>query len=66
MNHALKTGLRGSSRDIGLHTGAAGKGDADRTVNKPLYKYRFSEIHFPGVFGMVRKNGVARKVYPRF
>lgn len=64
MNHALKTGMRGSSRDIGLNH-AAGKGDAPRIGDKVQYERNFAEIQFPGVQGFVRKNGIARKVYPR-
>lgn len=66
MNLGLNTGLRGSNRDIGLHTGAAGKGDKSRVTNEARYTRNFDAIYFPETEdGFTRKNGVARKVYPR-
>lgn len=65
MNHSLNTGLRGSNRDIGLHTGAAGKGDKSRVTDEVRYQRNLEQINFPGVKGLVRKNGRLVKTYPR-
>lgn len=65
MNHSLKTGLRGSSRDIGLPTSEAGKGDSSRITDHKSYDRNLAEISFPGVQGLVTRGHISRKFYPR-
>jgi hypothetical protein len=49
MNHALKTGQRGSTRDIGLPGSAAGKGDASRISDLTQFKTRLDEVELPRI-----------------
>lgn len=52
MNHALNTGLKGSTRDIGLDPSehrTAGKGDASRISNLTRFKNHLDEIDLPRV-----------------
>lgn len=51
--------------ELSSHAGVNGKGSADRTHNKNLFKQNFEEIKFTGVDGLVKtgRPGKSRKVY---
>lgn len=52
MNHALKTGQRGSTRDIGLDPSmhsTAGKGDASRITNLTRFQTQLDEVALPRI-----------------
>ena len=52
MNHALKTGQRGATRDIGLDPSmhsSAGKGDASRISDLTQFKTRLDEVELPRI-----------------